>query len=341
MIYRSKAPLRIGLAGGGTDVSPYSELYGGAILNATLSLYASASIELIDEPQIIVQALDQKIRQVFDWDVQLPLNGQLDLLKGVYNRIQKDYPFKQKGFRLTTYVDAPAGSGLGTSSTLVVAVIGAFAEMLKLPLGEYDIAHYAFEIERNDLQLAGGKQDQYAATFGGVNYMEFNANNQVIVNPLRVKQEYLHELENNLVLYFTSTSRESAAIIKEQQKNVIAQNSQSIEAMHQLKEQAKMMKEALLKGKLNEIGKILDFGFMQKRKMAANISNSRIEELYEAAKRSGATGGKISGAGGGGFMIFYCPGISRYKVIETLEQFGGVCRNYQFTKHGLSSWTVN
>lgn len=339
MIYRSRAPLRIGLAGGGTDVSPYSDEYGGAILNATISQYAHASIEPISENGIIVQALDRKEEQRFEWATQLPIDGKLDLLKGVYNRIQKDYGLPITSFCLSTFVDAPAGSGLGTSSTLVVAIIGAFAEMLKLPLGEYDIAQYAYEIERNDLKLAGGKQDQYAATFGGVNFMEFYKDDQVIVNPLRIKQEYLNELDNNLVLYFTSTSRESATIIKEQQKNVVQKNQQSIEAMHQLKEQARMMKEALLKGRLHEIGHILDYGFQQKRKMAHNISNDSLEEIYEAAKKSGATGGKISGAGGGGFMIFYCPGNTRYKVIETLNSFGGNIKPYQFTQSGLTSWT--
>ncbi|HLL41671.1 MAG TPA: hypothetical protein VK369_00965 [Segetibacter sp.] len=340
MIYRSRAPLRIGLAGGGTDVSPYSDLYGGAILNSTISLYANASIEPIEENAIIVQALDRREEQRFEWNNQLPINGKLDLLKGVYNRIQHDFGVPLTGFRLSTHVDAPAGSGLGTSSTLVVAIIGAFYEMLRLPLGEYDIAHYAYDIERNDLKLAGGKQDQYAATFGGVNFMEFYGGDKVIVNPLRIKQQYLNELENNLVLYFTSTSRESADIIKEQVKNVNQKNEKSIEAMHQLKEQARMMKEALLKGRLHEFGEILDFGFEQKRQMAANISNSNIDEIYFAAKKSGATGGKISGAGGGGFMIFYCPGNCRYKVIETLEKFGGQTKPYLFTKNGLNTWTV-
>src|SRR5436309_10904045 len=250
MIYRSRAPLRIGLAGGGTDVSPYSEKFGGAILNATVSHYAHASIEPLNENGIILQALDRKEEQRYEWSNELPVNGKLDLLKGVYNRIQKDYGLPLTSFCLSTYVDAPAGSGLGTSSTLVIAIIGAFAEMLKLPLGEYDIAHYAYEIERKDLQFAGGKQDQYAATFGGVNYMEFYDNEKVIVNPLRIKSEYLHELENNLVLYFTSTSRESAHIINEQVKNVNNKVEKSIDAMHHLKEQAQMMKEALLKGKL-------------------------------------------------------------------------------------------
>lgn len=340
MIYRSKAPLRIGLAGGGTDVSPYSDEFGGAILNATLSLHAHANIELIEEHKIIIQSIDQKEEQLFDWSDQLPVTGKLDLLKGVFNRIQKDHPFQMTGLRLSTFVDVPAGSGLGTSSTLVVAIIGAFAEMLKLPLGDYDIAHYAYEIERNDLQLAGGRQDQYAATFGGFNFMEFNANDKVIVNPLRIRQDYLNELENNLVLYFTSTTRESASIITEQQRNVKERNSKSIDAMHQLKEQAKMMKEALLIGKLDQIGEILDYGFRQKKNMAANISNTSLEEIYDAAKKAGATGGKISGAGGGGFMIFYCPGNTRYKVIETLNTFGGKVNPYQFTQHGLTSWTI-
>ncbi len=340
MIYRSRAPLRIGLAGGGTDVSPYSDQFGGAILNATISLSAYATIEPLAENKIIVQTLDRNEEQSFDLSPELPINGTLDLLKGVYNRVQKDYAPPLRGFRLSTFVDAPAGSGLGTSSTLVVAIAGAFREMLKLPLEEYKIAQYAYDIERNDLKLAGGKQDQYAATFGGVNFMEFYAADKVIVNPLRIKPQYLHELENNLVLYFTSTSRESATIIKEQVKNVNEKNEKSIEAMHHLKDQARMMKEALLQGNLDEIGRILDYGFEQKRNMAANISNSSIEEVYAAAKASGAMGGKISGAGGGGFMIFYCPGNTRYAVIKTLNSFGGIVRNYSFTKYGLTTWSI-
>jgi D-glycero-alpha-D-manno-heptose-7-phosphate kinase len=340
MIYRSKAPLRIGLAGGGTDVSPYSDLYGGAILNATVSLYASANIEPLQDNTIILRAIDRKEEQRFEWNNQLPIDGKLDLLKGVYNRIQKDYALPLTGFRLSTFVDAPAGSGLGTSSTLVVAIIGAFAEMLRLPMGEYDIAHLAYEIERNDLKMAGGKQDQYAATFGGVNYMEFFGEGKVIVNPLRVKQQYLFELENNLLLYYTATNRESAKIIEKQSQNVVDKKEKSIEAMHQLKNQAQMMKEALLKGRLHEIGEVLDFGFLQKRLMAEGISNMMMEEIYETAKKAGASGGKISGAGGGGFMIFYCPDNSKYDVMEALQKFGGHCKSYQFVDHGLTTWTI-
>src|SRR4030095_12469311 len=288
MIYRSKAPLRIGLAGGGTDVSPYSDLYGGAILNATVSLFAYANIEITESDEVHFESIDYKSKQIIRKGSPVEFNGVLDLHKGVYDRIRKQYPGIPAGFKLSTFVDAPAGSGLGTSSTLVVAMIGAFAEMLRLPLGEYDIAHLAYEIERQDLKMAGGRQDQYAATFGGVNFMEFYGEDKVIVNPLRIKQQYLFELENNLLLYYTSKTRESARIIEQQAKNVVDKEEKSIEAMHQLKQQAQRMKEALLKGRLHEIGEILDFGFHQKKQMAEGISNELMDEIYETAKHSGA-----------------------------------------------------
>jgi D-glycero-alpha-D-manno-heptose-7-phosphate kinase len=340
MIYRSKAPLRIGLAGGGTDVSPYCDLYGGAILNATISLYAYASIELLEQPLIILEATDRNELVQYDLSESLPIDGKLDLAKGVYNRIVRDYGKVPSGFKLTTFVDAPAGSGLGTSSTLMVAILGAFAEWLRLPLGEYDIAHMSYQIERVELAMAGGKQDQYAATFGGVNYMEFYAGDKVIVNPLRIKPQYLYELENNLLLYFTATSRLSSSIIETQSKNVTDKNQQSIEAMHHLKEQALMMKEAMLKGKIHEIGSILDYGFRYKKQMAQGISNSRMDEIYETALKAGATGGKITGAGGGGFMMFYCPQNKRYAVQNAIKDFGGDFRPYQFTERGLFTWSL-
>ena len=170
--------------------------------------------------------------------------------------------------------------------------------------------------------------------------MEFYEGDKVIVNPLRIKQQYLFELENNLLLYYTSTSRESAKIIEKQSQNVVNKKEKPIEAMHQLKQQAQMMKEALLKGRVHEIGEILDFGFRQKKEMAEGISNSLMDEIYSTAKKAGASGGKISGAGGGGFMIFYCPGNSKFAVMEALSAFGGHCKNYQFVDHGLMTWTI-
>lgn len=339
MIIRSKAPLRIGLAGSGTDLDFYSNKYGGAILNATINLFAYAVIKPRDDGKIVLHAVDRNQRMELPAAKQLEIDGKLDILKGVYNRIVRDFADRALSFELTTYVDAPAGSGLGSSSTLVVAIIGAFVEWLKLPLGEYDIAHLAFEIERKDLEMAGGKQDQYAATFGGFNFMEFYDNDKVIVNPLRIKTEYLHELEFNLILYFIGTSRVSSRIIEAQIQNVTQKNETAIEAMHKLKEQAFSMKEIVLLGKLNEMGNILDFGWRYKKQTAPEISNQVIDDIYEEILKAGATGGKISGAGGGGFMMFYCPETSRFPVIDKLTQKGGVCRKFQFTQDGLRTWS--
>ncbi len=340
MIFRSKAPLRLGLAGGGTDVSPYSDLYGGAILNATISMYAYATIRTRDDGKIILHAVDKDEKHEFKSTDRLQLNGELNLVKGVYNRIVKDFTHKPLSFEMSTFVDAPPGSGLGTSSTLVVAILGAFMEWLKLPLGEYDMAHLAYEIERIDLNMAGGRQDQYAATFGGVNFMEFFKDEKVVVNPLRIRRNILNELAYNLVLFNTETSRLSSKIIASQSKNVLQNNRQTIEATHRLKEQAVMMKEAILKGELDKFGEILDFGWHHKKLMAKGISNPYIDEIYQAAINSGATGGKISGAGGGGFMIFYCPDNTRLKVINSLKKFGGEIKRYEFTASGVTTWNL-
>lgn len=339
-LIRSKSPLRLGLAGGGTDVSPYSDLYGGAILNATVNLYAYTTIEPLDTGEIILESIDRRESVRYAAAEALPIDGTLDLAKGIYNRVVREYTKKPLSFRLTTYVDAPAGSGLGTSSSLVVSILSAFAEWQGLPLGEYELAQLAYRVERHDLGMAGGKQDQYAAAFGGVNFMEFSAGDKVIVNPLRIKTEYLAELNNNLVLYYTGTSRLSSQIIERQQINVQEKNEKSVDAMHKLKEQSVMMKEAILLGQVDRIGEILHFGWEYKKQMAREISNPVIDDIYSEALKQGATGGKISGAGGGGFMFFYCPGNTRYRVEECLSAFGGEVRKFQFTKEGAVSWKL-
>jgi len=339
MLIRSKAPLRLGLAGGGTDVSPYSDLYGGGILNATINLYAYASIEPANDGMIRFETADGSQRRVYNSNETIKPEGIFDIHAGIYNRIIKKYPAKELSFRLITSIDAPQQSGLGTSSTLAVAILGAFVEWLKLPLGEYEIAQLAYEIERIDLAMAGGKQDQYSATFGGINFMEFDKD-KVVVNPLRIKDVYLDELAHNLVLYYTDTSRLSSEIIHRQQQNVLAEDQIAIEAMHQLKKQAIMMKEALLKGNLDEIGRILDFGWKYKKQMASGITNPELDKMYETAIKNGATGGKISGAGGGGYMFFYCPGNTRYQVIDSLAQYGGYAERYEFTSGGLTTWVL-
>ncbi len=339
MIIRSKAPLRLGLAGGGTDVAPYSDLFGGAVLNTTINLYAYASLIPRKDGKIRINLINRSKSLEFDSKPNLPFNNEANIPIGVYNKIVSDYTGKALSFDLSLFVDAPPGSGLGTSSTLLVTVLGAFAEWQKIPFGEYDFAKLAWEIERIDLGMDGGKQDQYAATFGGFNYMEFN-NGNVIVNPLRIKPAMMDELSHNLLLYYTGTSRLSSRIIAEQAANVDKKLDKPIEAMHKLKEQAKLMKDIILTGDLNEIGNILDFGWKYKKEMAGGISNKKIDEIYDTAMKNGATGGKISGAGGGGYMVFYCPGTNRYSVAEALKSFKGNIEPYEFTEKGLSTWTI-
>ncbi|MCE3225708.1 MAG: dehydrogenase [Bacteroidetes bacterium] len=328
------------MAGGGTDVSPYSDLYGGAILNATIDLYAYASLEPMDNGKIefCIDGTDKCFSVTSQ--KELKIEEGFELFVGVYNRVIKQFNLEALSFRLTSHIEAPQGSGLGTSSTIVVSLLGAFVEWLKLPLGKYDIAHLAYEIERVDLNMAGGKQDQYAATFGGINYMEFLPNDKVIVNPLQLKPEIINELEFNLLLYFTETQRVSANIINEQVKNVNEKNTKSVEAMHNLKEQSHQMKDALLRGELNKIGEILHFGWQNKKQMAHSISNNLIDSIYAKARETGATGGKISGAGGGGFMFFYCPGITKIKVARAIETSGGRVQPFKFTQQGLVTWTI-
>lgn len=341
MLIRSKAPFRLGLAGGGTDVSPYSDIYGGCILNATISLYAYASIEPRNDNKIVFRIPQTNEEYIFDSATELSIdNGKADLMKGIYNRIVKDFTNKPLSFTLTCALEVPFGSGLGTSSTLAVAILGAYAEWLSLPLGEYDLAYLAYLIERVDLKQAGGKQDQYAAAFGGFNFMEFYADDKVIVNPLRIRNDIINELSNNMLLYYTNSSRNSGDIIEKQQKNVKEQKAKSIEAMHQIKAQAYEIKEAILKNQLDEIGHILHQGWTYKRNMADGITTPLFEEIYETAIKAGSTGGKISGAGGGGYVFFYCPGNTRYTVIKALENLGGKIQPYSFTKKGLETWHI-
>jgi D-glycero-alpha-D-manno-heptose-7-phosphate kinase len=342
LLYRSKAPFRLGIAGGGTDVSPYSDLYGGAVLNVTVNLFAYATIRPLENGKVRFVHTNDQIVEEFDAVPQLPIEGPLVLQRGIYNSIVSRYNNgKPLSFELTTFMDVPSGSGLGTSSTLVVSILGAFTEWLRLPLGKYDIAHYAYEIERLDLKMAGGKQDQYSATFGGVNFIEFLEGDKVIVNPLRIADNILQEWAFNTILFYTNQQRQSTHIIEEQSENVKNNNVDSLDAMHKVKKEAFRMKNSLLRDELCELGEALNTSWVNKKKMARHISNAQIDQVYETALDNGALGGKISGAGGGGFMFFYCPGNTRYQVSEALNGLGlGKTISFEFCKKGLTTWTV-
>ena len=340
MIIRSKAPLRLGLAGGGTDVSPYSDMYGGLVLNATINLYAYCTIEEKDDGYIAIHSYDNDTVERHPSSKQLEIDGNANLIKGVYNRVVKDFGLPALSFNITTYNDAPAGSGLGTSSTMVVCILKAFIEWQGLPLGDYEVAKLAYEIERKDLGLSGGKQDQFAASFGGFNYIEFLPDGVAIVNPLKIKRWIVDELEASMLLFFTGRSRASATIIDEQKKNAKQGNSQAIEAMHRIKQSAIDTKMALLKGDIGRFAEILKASWEDKQKMAKQISNPMIQHAMDVAMRSGALAGKVSGAGGGGFIMFIVDPIRKKEVEAALSKIDGFVMPFCFSDSGAHGWKV-
>ena len=338
---RARAPLRLGLAGGGTDVSPYCDIHGGYVLNAAIDRYAYAVIKTLDVPEVRFFATDQQTEKVRSISEPLVLNGKLDLHKAVYNHMVQHYnDGKPISLDLSTFCDAPAGSGLGSSSTLVVAMIRAFTELLNLPLDDYTIAHLAYKIERIDCGLQGGRQDQYSATFGGFNFMEFYADERAVINPLRIKNWILCELEASLVLFFTGVSRDSAHIIADQSNNVRAGSADALEAMHGIKREALVMKDCLLRADFGGLVDSMRLGWENKKRSAKTVSNPHIDEIYDAAIKAGALAGKVSGAGGGGFMLFFVPTEKRMDVVRALNTFHGQVSNCHFTKHGCQAWRV-
>lgn len=342
MIFRARAPLRLGLAGGGTDVSPYCDTYGGYVLNATIDRYAYAVIKTVDEPIVRFVATDQQAEKTRSVDEPLTLDGTLDLHSAVYTHMIVHYndgvPIP---LELSTFCDAPIGSGLGSSSTLVVVMIRAFVELLNLPLDDYTMARLAFKIEREDCGLQGGRQDQYSATFGGFNFMEFHPEDRAVINPLRVKNWIICELEASLVMFYTGVSRESAKIIADQSNNIKSHSMKAVEAMHQMKREAVTMKESLLKGDFDGLVESMQAGWESKKNSADTVSNTHLEEIYDTATRSGALAGKVSGAGGGGFMMFFVPTERRMDVIRGLNRYQGQVSNCHFTKHGSQAWRVS
>ncbi len=339
--YRARAPLRLGFGGGGTDVSPYCDQYGGLVLNATINRFAFASATPHPAGLISFEAKDLGVCWEGSFSDIDNVPGKLTLLSGVYKRLVADY---NSGvpvpMRLVTHADAPAGSGLGTSSSLVVALVDCLRSAMGIPLGTYDVAHLAFEIERIDLGLSGGRQDQYAAAFGGVNFLEFYEDERVIVNPLRIDRRTLNELESSLVIYFTGVSRSSAAIIEKQSSNIQKNKVSSIEALHSLKADAVKMKEALLRGQVTRLAELLAHSWADKKRISASITSPGIDEAYECAMANGALGGKVSGAGGGGFMMFLVRPELRPQFLTAMAACGGRAETVTLTEKGVESWRV-
>jgi D-glycero-alpha-D-manno-heptose-7-phosphate kinase len=333
-LIRAKAPLRISFAGGGTDVPPFPEREGGLVLNATINRYAYGTLRPRADGQVCIESLDFGMSATYDTDQGLPFDGKLDLAKAA---IQKVGASDGRGLELFLHSNAPPGSGLGSSSTMMVALIGLLKDFRNLPLTDYEIAELAYVIEREDLGLKGGVQDQYAATFGGFNFLELWGD-RVVVNPLRISDDAMLELEHNLLLCYTGQTRRSDRIIDDQTTRFEKSEEDALEGLRLQKELAVEMKNALLQRQLSAFGDLLDHAWEAKKRMSPRITNSVIDEMYATARAHGALGGKVTGAGGGGYMLLYCDYRTKHKVADALIELGASVEEIAFESRGLRTW---
>jgi D-glycero-alpha-D-manno-heptose-7-phosphate kinase len=332
--YRARAPLRLSFCGGGTDVSPYPEEHGGCVLSATINHYAYASLRPRRDSRFTLASLDYDTVAKYEHARRIKFDGQLDLLKAAVKALKV-----RRGADLWTHSDAPPGSGLGASSTLMVALLAVLREWLKLDLTPYDMAELAYRVERIDLKLAGGRQDQYAASFGGFNYIEFDRHGTV-VTPLRLRRDTLEELEYRLLLCYMGQTRQSAKIIERQTKGYTSGRKDTVDALQALKQQTAEMKRALLLGHVDGFGELLHQAWLHKKKLAEGITTPHVDEMYKVARKEGALGGKMTGAGGGGYFLFLTRFDRRHRVAAALEKLGGQVVPFQFEARGVQSWPV-
>lgn len=331
-IYRSRAPLRLSFSGGGTDVSPYPEERGGVVLSTTIDKFCFATLHPRRDTRFSIHSLDLDLVARYGSPRRIRLDGNLDLIKAVVKSLRA-----RNGADLYVHTDAPPGSGLGASSTMVVALIGVLREWLNRPLTDYEVAELAYTIERQDMGIAGGRQDQYAATFGGFNFIEFHQD-ATVVNPLRIRPDVLNELEYRMLLCYVGQTRFSGRIIEKQMDNYRKGRKQTLAALDGLKDITYEMKNALLRGRVDEVGDLLDQAWHYKRNLEEHISNPEIDKLYQRARRAGALGGKLPGAGGGGYFFFVCRSNRKHKVAEVVRKWGAQLVPVSFSASGVTAW---
>jgi len=329
---RASAPLRISFAGGGTDVPPYPAAHGGAVLSVTIDRCATAELRPRADGDYHVESLDLMARAAFAPD-ELVFDGHLDLIKAVLRDLTARRP--GRGLDLTLATDAPPGSGLGSSSALVVAMLGAVGAATGRSWSPAELAWRAYQVERVDLKVEGGMQDQYAAAFGGLNFIEFHGDDRVEVHPVPVAAAVLEELERSLLLAWSGQSRTDGGILRRQVDGVLGGSARSLASLGALKALAVAMRDALLDGDLASFADGLHEGWEQKRRLAAGVATPRLDELYAVGRAAGAAGGKVLGAGGGGFLLFSIPPERRARVAQELEAAGAPCSAVRFDLRGM------
>ena len=330
----SKAPLRMALAGGGTDLEPYYSRYGGFVLNATIDQYAYCKVE--PSREWCFNSIDLGIEENHNlWNNVEYIDSKLKLLINSYQYLTKDV--EREPVKITTYVEAPPGSGLGSSSALVVALIAAIAEYYNIPLGEYDMAEYAIEIERKICDLPGGKQDQFAAAFGGFNFMEFLKDGRTIVNPLRLNQKTQNMMELSTVLYYVGKPRKDSRVIENTAKGLV-DNKSVLNATHEIRNACINYKRSLLMGDFGMISELMETYWKMKLETNSKVASPEILDSYDYARKNGATAAKISGAGGGGHMVLFTEFEERHRLISALKKKEGRVVPFKFVNHGVDVW---
>jgi len=342
MIIRSRSPVRVSFGGGGTDVPPYCDEHGGCVVSATINKYAYGTLFKRNDQEIHIESADFLKSLKFGSVEELTYDQELDAIKAVIKNMSN-------GFGVNVFIrsDVPPRSGLGGSASIFSALIGLFNHMKReKKMTDYEVAELAHKLEREELRISGGMQDQYATVFGGINYIEFTKN-WVRVNPLKMMRRHILELEKNLVLVYAadrptgSNGNVLADILADQKKGYVEKKVGVVNALHKTKEIAEDMRFALLRGDLNTFGELMHKAWEEKKKFSSLISTGYINDLYNLAIKFGAIGGKITGAGGGGFMAFYCEPNKEHIVSKGLEKAGARVIPFSFDWKGLQTWEVS
>lgn len=333
-IYRSRAPLRISFAGGGTDVPPYPELFGGAVISTTIDRYAYVTIKNNFNKGIRIISQDYNLLEKLGIVSQKKINGKTSLIKAAL--IQAE--LTKENIDIIIHSDSPPGSGLGSSSALSVSLIGCLAKYMKKKYSRNTFAKLAIDLERNLVGIKGGLQDQYAAAYGGFNFIEFGK--KVKVNQLNLKKSVIHELLASLILIDTGKTRLSGKILDKQIKNYEQQKSSTLQHLEKIKQLAFEVRDSILQGEISKIGKMMNSYWEHKKQLERNITSQKINELHKTIMKAGALGGKILGAGGGGHMIFLCDPEKRHHVIKAVDKTSAKIIKFNFDCSGLQTWMI-
>jgi D-glycero-alpha-D-manno-heptose-7-phosphate kinase len=338
---RGKAPLRISFVGGGTDIPVYYEKYGGAVLCSTMNHYVRVSLSPRDDGQISIYSLDFDVGVKYHLAEPPVYHEALKLVLAAVSRLSP-HTGLTSGFSISVQSDAPVGSGLGGSASLTVALLGTLMEYLRLhQFNKREIAELAYTVERLDLGISGGKQDQYEASFGGFNLIEFGRD-RIVVTPLRLSRDILNDLEHHCLLCYTGRTRASAKVVDQFKESVNTGRKETLDNLDQTHRLVYDMKNALLCGELFDFAKMLDHAWQMKLKHhPESMVTPVISEMYHEARLHGAVAGKLLGAGAGGYLLLFCEGDKKRKVRERLQKLGGQFMDFSFVDEGVETWRSN